>query len=329
MSDDAPTPRPRRRRWLRVVGLLFLVALVSGFIFWLVKPESATATALFEVRMDSPSVLGNQLAQLGGESNYEIFKNTQVALLKSKFLLASALRDPKIGGSPLFAGVADPEAWLQDHLEVGYPQNGEILEIKLRGSKSQANDLIVMVDAIAEAYNREAIGKEKSLQLTRRDMLELSLRNLNTDIKRKYEDYLDIAKGMGKSQGSKDIQQQLDIKRMDRIDEELAQLEREQLKIETSGDVKESKFAVARIAQLRKRQEELNKDIQNRNEKSVELETRGEELKQLQQIANEMNIRLEKLDIDSQSPARIRQVQPATIERGDIAAGFMRYLGNP
>jgi hypothetical protein len=329
MSDDAPALRPRRRLWPRIAGLLFLVVLVGGFIFWLVKPETATATALFEVRMDSPSILGNQTSQSGGGRDYEILKKTQVALLQSKFLLRSALRDPTIGGSPLFAGVADHEAWLQDHLEVGYPQNGEILEIKLRGSKSQANDLILMVDAIAEAYKKEVLGKEKSLQLTQRDMLELSLRNLNTDIKRKYEDYLDIAKGMGRPDGDNDVEMQLDMKRMDRIDEELAQLEREQLRIDTGGDNKDSKFVAARMDQLHKRQSELLKTIQKRSEKSVVLTTSKSELDQLQRIADEMSTKLEKLDIDSQSPARIRQVQPATIEHGDVAAGFTHYLGNP
>jgi hypothetical protein len=329
MSDDAPAPRPRRRLWPRIVGLLFLVALVGGFIFWLVRPETATATALFQVRLDSPSILGDQLAQSGGESNYEILKKTQVALLKSKFLLTSALRDPAVASLSVFAGVRDPEEWLQNHLEVSYPQNGEILAIELRGPASQANDLRLIVDAVAEAYQKEVLGAEKSRKLTQRDMVERGLRNLNDEIKHKYEDYLDIAKGMGKAEGSNDIQQQLDIKRMDRIDEELAQLEREQLKTETNGDAKESKFVVARIAQLRKRQDELEKDIQKRNEKSAELTTRRSELEQLQTIANEMNTRLEKLDIDSQLPARIRQVQPATIERGDIAAGFMHYLGNP
>ena len=58
-------------------------------------------------------------------------------------------------------------------------------------------------------------------------MLERSLQNLNAEIKRKIEDYLDIAKGMDKPTDEKDFQTQLDLKRMDRIDEELAQLERD------------------------------------------------------------------------------------------------------
>src|SRR5438034_6994781 len=227
MSDDASAPRPRRRFWPRIVGLLFLVALVGGFVFWLVRPKTVTATALFEVRMDAPSLVGNPAAQGSPETNYEILKKTQVALLQSKFLLTSALRDPSVGGSPVFAGVTDPEAWLQDHLVVEYPENGEILAISLRGPASQANDLRLVVDAVAEAYIKEVLGKEKSRKLTIRDMLEHSLQNLNAEIKRKYEDYLDIAKGMGKPTDGNEFQRQLDLKRMDRIDEELAQLERE------------------------------------------------------------------------------------------------------
>src|SRR5215216_1986758 len=116
MSDDTSLPVIRRRRWPRIVGLLFLLTLVGGFIFWLVKPETATATALFEVRMKASSLLGTQPVE--SDSDYQILKKTQIALLKSKFLLTSALRDPGIASLPVIAGLLDPEEWLQDHLEV-------------------------------------------------------------------------------------------------------------------------------------------------------------------------------------------------------------------
>jgi capsular exopolysaccharide synthesis family protein len=57
--------------------------------------------------------------------------------------------------------------------------------------------------------------------------------------------------------------------------------------------------------------ETKKKELQKRNERSVDLETRGEELKQLQQIANDMSAKLESLDIEQQVPAQIRQVQEA------------------
>ena len=147
-----------------------------------------------------PSVAANQPRQ-SGTQDYEILKKTQLALLKSKFLLTSALRDPRVSKSPVFAGVADKEEWLQDHLEVKYPQNGEILAIELRGPASQANDIRMIVDAVAGAYKKEVLGKEQARRLSSRDMLERSLQNLNAEIKRKSEDYLDIAKGMGRRGG--------------------------------------------------------------------------------------------------------------------------------
>jgi succinoglycan biosynthesis transport protein ExoP len=320
MSDDAPAPRARRRRWPRIAAFLLLVALMIGAIVWEVRPKTITATALFEVRRVIPSLAGDRPEQSRSQSDYEILKKTQVALLKSKFLLTSALRDPHIGGSPVFAGVIDPEEWLKDHLDVDYPENGELLAISIRGPASQANDLRLVVDAVAEAYVKEVISKEKLRKLTIRDMLEHSLQNLNAEIKRKYEDYLDIAKGMGKPTDGNEFQRQLDLKRMDRIDEELAQLEREQLKIENGGDKKDSKFVAARIEQLRKRQTELQKEVQIHTEKSVVLETQGEELKQLQQIANDMCVKLEKMDVDAQLPAPIQQVQQAVVEPAQVAA---------
>src|SRR3954469_13048385 len=115
MSDDAPAPRPRRRAWPRIVALLFLFAVISGGVFWLVRPKTATATALFVVGREAPSVAANQPEQSNSQ-DYEILKKTQLALLKSKFVLTSALRDPNVARLPMFDGAADKEEWLQDHL---------------------------------------------------------------------------------------------------------------------------------------------------------------------------------------------------------------------
>ena len=201
--------------------------MIGGFVFWLVKPETVTATALFEVRRDVPSLTGNQPGQSGSDQDYEILKKTQIRVLKTKFLLTSARRDPSVGGSPVFAGVRDHEEWLQDNLEASYPQNGEILAISLRGPASQANDLRVVVDAVAEAYKREVLGNEKDRKLQQHDMFckTHSFQNLNAEIKRKFEDYIDIAKGMGRADGDIDPEMQIDMKRVERVDEELAQLE--------------------------------------------------------------------------------------------------------
>ena len=315
MSDDALLPVAPRRIWPRIVGFLFLVALIGGSVYWLVKPQTATATALFEVRQERDSIVHDAVQR--STEDFEIHKKTQLAVLKSKFLLTAALRNPGVASLSILAGKRDKEEWLEDHLQVEFPQNGEILSISLTGSPPE--DLEKLVDAVAQAYIKEVLAKETARKMNIRDMLERSLQNLQGEIKRKMEDYLDIAKGMGKSIDGNDVHLQLDLKRIERIDDELAQLERDKLKMEIGGDSKESKFVDARIAQLQKRQYELEKEVLKRNERSVDLETRGEEVKQLQQIANDLNVELEKMDIDSQVPAPIRQLQPATIESKQFA----------
>ena len=104
-------------------------------------------------------------------------------MLKSKFLLTAALRDPSIASLSILAGERDKEEWLQENLDVEFPQNGMILSISLTGSPPE--DLVTLVDAVAQAYKNEVLGKEKSRKLNIRDMMERSLQNLNGEIKRK------------------------------------------------------------------------------------------------------------------------------------------------
>ena len=65
------------------------------------------------------------------------------------------------------------------------------------------------------------------------------------------------------------------------------------------------------IYQLHKLQDELEKKLTARADRSADLELRQRDLEQLQQIAGDMSQRLEQLDIDASSPDRIRQVQAA------------------
>jgi capsular exopolysaccharide synthesis family protein len=190
-----------RRRWVLALSMGMLIGAAAAIALWFAFPESSSATALFEVRQEQDSIIHD--ATKRSTPDFDILKKTQLALLKSKFLLTSAIRDPGIASLSILAGERDKEEWLQEHLDVEFPVNGEILSISLTGKPPE--DLVALVDAVAEAYNREVIGKEKSRKLTIRDMVERSLLNLNEEIKHKYEDYLDIAKGMGRStEGQRD-----------------------------------------------------------------------------------------------------------------------------
>jgi hypothetical protein len=314
LDDLAAEPQPSSLRRFRfsLLALLIAIALVAVALAWLVQPKRVVATALFEVRNEVPSIVaGNRPLS---KEEFDTLKKTQLALLRTKFVLSSALVNPGIAALPALSSSDDKEAWLQDHLEVEFPQNGEILSISLSGPESQKTDLVAIVDAVAAAYKKEVLGAERQRRLTIRDMVAKSLENLQMELKRKSEDYLDIARGMNRPNGTGDDPlTQINSKRLDRIDGEIMRLEGEQLKNETAGEKQDAAFLAKRLEQLRKQKSELEKTIQASTARSVELETRGEELKQLQSIANDMSVRLESIDIDLETPPQIRQVQPATI----------------
>ena len=97
----------------------------------------------------------------------------------------------------MLAGKADPVEWLQDNLAVDFPQNGEILSISLTGDELP-EDLVRLVDSVSKAYKDEVINELRQRRLANRDLLARNLENLNKEIKRKLEEYLDIARETGK-----------------------------------------------------------------------------------------------------------------------------------
>lgn len=311
---EPTTAQPALRLRFSLLALLVFVTLVCLLLAWWVQPNRVAATALFQVNRVTTNLLDDEASERRDERDFEIVKKSHLALLKSYFVLNAALRKPGIPALPILASQTDPVAWLQGHLEVEFPQDAEILAIRLRGTEAQANDLAQIVDAVASAYKDEVLYYEQQLRLAGRDLLARSLEDLKEEIAEKWEEYLDIARESDRLEsGSGQIRQELDIRRLDRIETELLRLEIEQLEAEMTGNSNNRKSIETRIEQLRERQSELEKRITSRGEKSAEMSLRKVELEQLQKIANEMSTKLEKMDIEAQAPPRIEQRQPAVV----------------
>jgi hypothetical protein len=208
--------------------LLFLFLVITGvcvLLGWYVQPERVTATALFEVSSAPQSLFVDPAAPLD-DKGLDLFKKTQLAKLKSNYVLTAAVRNPGIAGLPILRAKPDVVEWLAKNLKVSFPENGEILEISLTGLKSQGTDVLQIVNAVAKAYKDEVIGAERQRRLATRDLLARNIEDLNAAIKRSLNEYMDIARESGRIEtGSGQVLQQLDTKRLDRVDEELMRLE--------------------------------------------------------------------------------------------------------
>jgi NhaP-type Na+/H+ and K+/H+ antiporter len=273
---------------------------------FLLRPSRVAVTALFQV---GPKTSG-LWSETGNEARFESLKKTQAALPKSNLVLNVALRDPKLSSLSILSDQSDPVKWLQEHLEVSFPENGEILAISLQGAKSQQHELVSIVDAVGKAYLNEVVSEQRMQYLATCDLLARNIENLNNEIKRKLDEYLDIARGSPspKSYYYSDFEQ-FDSKQ---LVNEINQLQRE-LAVETAED--SPKSAAQYVSELRARQTKMMNELRSRlsGTAGMAMIYRHRDLEQLQQIAHDMAMNLEKLDAAAASPEQIRQVQNAII----------------
>jgi hypothetical protein len=205
MADCEPTaPRSWVRLRFSLLALFLFVTLTSLALAWLVQPERMVATALFEMDRVESRLMGGQPFD---ERELEIFKNTQLAKLRSYYVLQAAVRNPGIASMPLWAGQPDPVAWLQEHVEAEFIQDSEILAIRLRGPKSHIQDLVRLVDEVAKAYEDEVLFVDTQTRLRTRDLKAQSLKRLKDELVEKLQLLEDLKEDAGASAaGSVDIQ---------------------------------------------------------------------------------------------------------------------------
>jgi uncharacterized coiled-coil protein SlyX len=278
-------------------------------------------TALFRVSRNPPGESGQPMTV----NEWETLCRTQIAYLHSYYILQAALSDPEVVDLPLVKAQADPVNWLLKQLDVGFLSNSEIMFVRLRGKPDDAEQLWKILNAVCDAYRTEAVDAADARTGEVRDALARSLKKLRDEIKLKTDEHFALARELGAAEldGRARVMQDLDVKRLDRIETELLRLEDEQLAAKVYAEQQKGEISPKerarlpyyeqRIADLSKRQAELEERISGRNETSVDLKVRAQELDQLQEMANDMTVRLKQMDTESMAPNRIRQIQVPVI----------------
>ena len=297
------------------------------------SPPSAggpyVVTSLVAVSRSPLTFVGFDERSLGQDANWPTFRNTQIELIKSDLVLQAALRDPNVASLPLIRAEADPVSWLRRRLVVGFGSDSEIMAVQMYGTEGEVDQLKQLVDAVVSAYLNEVASSQRQRMLDQRDAVAKALARLNDDLSRKSEAAHDLAIELGSAahSGVGEVQLQISLKRLDRIETELMKLENEQLaaqlEVDDTGDASTAmktklKFYEQRIAQLRNRQDELEQQIRTSSETSVDLQQRLHQVEQLQRVADDMTVRLEAMDIERDgTPERIRLIQAAAASRSD------------
>jgi hypothetical protein len=191
---EATAPRSKYRLRFSLLALFLFVTLICLALAWLVMPNQVVATALFEVQGSERKLMGNRPYD---EREFAIIKRSQLAKLSSYYVLQAAVRNPVVAALPVFQNQPDPAVWLQENVEVDFPEDGEIMAIRLRGPESRSNDLVLIVDSVAKAYEDEVIFADAQTRLATRDLKAQLLRKLKEELLDKMQTLYDIKKEIG------------------------------------------------------------------------------------------------------------------------------------
>ena len=176
-----------RRRWLSALLLGLLSAVLVGiFLLWLF-PLSAEVVALIQIENHEGSNFLEDKPRVTNPKDYEIFQQTQLALIKSQSVLNSALMRPEVSQTDAVVSEEPNELqWLMDELQVAYPGEGKILMIKYEGEE-KPEEMKTIINAVISAYQQEIVYKARS----DRQAVQSSMKRLYQEVKDDLKDKTD------------------------------------------------------------------------------------------------------------------------------------------
>jgi hypothetical protein len=143
---------------------------------------------------------------------HEIYKNTQMTLLRSPHVLKAALSRPGIRELAAFKDRPDAIDWLSRNLQVTSPANTEIIRVSLAGASQK--ECALLVNAVVQAYLTEIVDAERK---NRDDRLS-ELKRLQIEKTQEIKDALNDLKRMAETLGTSESEM-LTLKQKNTLDE--------------------------------------------------------------------------------------------------------------
>jgi capsular exopolysaccharide synthesis family protein len=225
-----------RRRWLSSIVVGILLGTTAGVLTWLFLPRGYEAVAWLRIG-EKGGILGGGGGMAG---EYESYRKTTMQLIKSPFVLTSALRRPGIADLGILKQVEDPITWLQSSLQVVAPLESQVLQIRLRGESAQ--DVTRLVNAVTSAYLDDVVNKDRADRLGLREILERKHKENQAELRQRRETFQTLARQLGTRDSSEvATQRSLLLDHLGLLRSQAAQAEREITAIDTELVIIEAK----------------------------------------------------------------------------------------
>jgi len=182
-----------KRRWWQAGLLGILLALLVGIALWFLVPF---ANPLVYARVQ---IRDNLTGVWQGHPDPPLQRQTQIALIKDPFTLATVLRRPEVAELKTITDQPDPEEWLLKELRVDFPSGPELMQFSMSGDRPQ--ELKKIVNAVREVFIQNYGDTTRSERQTRLKQLQdanretkVKIDNLYEQLRKKAESGKDVVK---------------------------------------------------------------------------------------------------------------------------------------
>lgn len=162
--------RALRRKWMMAVTLGLVAAALGWVGIWFFLPDDKFL--VYNQLYMPVNPLGNVYTHPEAGSDFNTFKQTQMASLLSPLVLRAALRNPKVKELNLetIQDNSSPMEWLGQNIKVDFSASPEFMRVSMKGDDPEV--LKVLVNAVTEAYLKEVVSRMTGSRQTHLKTLE-------------------------------------------------------------------------------------------------------------------------------------------------------------
>jgi hypothetical protein len=270
------------------------------------------------------------------EVEYQRYVKTQMGLMRSRFVMNTALHHDGISRLPLLKSQGDPIEWLEKNLEVTRLGDSELLEVSLPSrtgfsTKEQAS----LINAVVSAYIDEVVDKDRKIMLQRQETLKKLWKTYSDMMRTRRDTIRKLAKTASSVQTTSDqegyaVSWLYHDLRTRAIDLTLERVKAEALlKWRRKIEARSSELSQKEIAQLQEQLtvleaqqkaiqheleilvDQMQKTIDRDRASDLDLTDYQDDLKHIQLAADKIGEALEELNVELQAPPRITLVERA------------------
>ncbi len=140
----------RIRPFARVLVVIAFVLVAASLAHALATSMASQRDRLVSALLLMSKEAGVDSKALVSDAEFERFKRTQLVLIKSRVVCDAAVARPEVAELKTIQAQPDAPAWLEQKIEVDFPQDGDVLRVSMRGK--EVDDLKVIINGVTETY---------------------------------------------------------------------------------------------------------------------------------------------------------------------------------